>query len=74
MVSCAMAAGMACVGSLVELPPCCRIVSSENLVCNASTYDHGVQSGTGEGRGTDEVFGGREEGFEISLVSEGDAI
>ena len=41
---------------------------------NASTYDHGVQAGTGETRGADEVLSSREERLEVSLVSEGNAI
>ena len=41
---------------------------------NASTYDHGVQTSTGEARGADEVLGRLEEGLEVGLQSDSNAI
>jgi hypothetical protein len=41
---------------------------------NASTYDHGVQAGTGEASGADEVLSSLEESLEVGLVSEGNAV
>jgi hypothetical protein len=70
-VSSAMAAGIACVGSLVELPPC--YITGQLLILDgghASSYDHGVQAGTGEARGANEVLGRLEEALEVGLVAE----
>lgn len=39
-----------------------------------STYDHGVQTSTGESRGANQVLGCGEEGFEIRLRSNGISI
>jgi hypothetical protein len=46
----------------------------ESLRVNVVTYDHCVQTGTGESRGADEVLGSLEEGLEVGLHSDSNAV
>lgn len=60
------------VGRASSLLDDCQLL---NLACgNASTYNHGVQAGTGETRGADEVLGRLEEALEVGLISNSNTI
>lgn len=66
MVPVLMAAGIAWVGSFVELPPCYKIVSTVRDGRNGQAYNRGIQTSTSESAvGAGKTFSRGEEGFEV---------
>ena len=66
-----MAAGIAWVGSFVELPPCYKIVSTVRQGRSGQAYNRGIQTSASESAiCAGKTFGRGEEGFKVGLEVE----